>query len=163
MTGGATLPARTLLVRRHRCTHSRVWRSSPPRAQTDVGQASECPSTDSLHSPPDPHAPAIMSSPNIVRHPKVVRRGEAMRQDRIADGGAGYTHKSLKGNNFAIPPRTTNTATAKFTMRLQAQLALILNTPKSQWLCAKLLPSFGTASHSPSSTHKMSEKSMADD
>lgn len=71
-----------------------------------------------------------------------------MRRDWVVDGGAGYTHKSLKGNNFAIPPRTTNTATAKFTMRLQAQLAVIPDTPKSQWLCGKLLPSFGTASHS---------------
>ena len=86
-----------------------------------------------------------------------------MRRDWIVDGGAGYTHKSLKGNNFAIPPRTTNTATAKFTMRLQAQLAMIPETPKPQWLCGKLLPSLETASHSSSSTHKMSEKSMADD
>lgn len=162
MTGGA-IPVRTMLVRRHGCAHSRVWYSSPAQAQTDMDQASECPSTDSLHSSPHPHAPAIMCSPDKVRHPKVVRRGEAMRRDWIADGGAGYTHKSLKGNNFAIPPRTTNTATAKFTMRLQAQLAMILDTSKSQWLCGKLLPSFGTASHSSSSTHKMSEKSMADD
>lgn len=29
------------------------------------------------------------------------------------------THKSLKGNNFATPPRTMKAATAKFTMRLQ--------------------------------------------
>lgn len=30
-----------------------------------------------------------------------------------------YTHKSLKGNNFATPPSTMKAATAKFTMRLQ--------------------------------------------
>jgi hypothetical protein len=43
----------------------------------------------------------------------------------------GQTHKSLKGNNFATPPRTMNTATAKFTMRLHT---LISKTLKSYCL-----------------------------
>lgn len=45
----------------------------------------------------------------------------------------GHTHKSLNGNNFATPPRTTNTATAKFTMRLCN--VLVINQVISKLLC----------------------------
>ena len=45
----------------------------------------------------------------------------------------GHTHKSLNGNNFATPPRTTKTATAKFTMRLCN--ALVINQVISKLLC----------------------------
>lgn len=59
----------------------------------------------------------------------VLRTRVPTRRDWGDNGCARQTHKSLNGNNFAIPPRTTKTATAKFTMRLyNCKLAPILNT-----------------------------------
>jgi hypothetical protein len=48
----------------------------------------------------------------------VVQRCRRRGRDVARSRKGGATHKSLKGNNLAMPPRTTNTATAKFTMRL---------------------------------------------
>jgi hypothetical protein len=67
---------------------------------------------------------------DMVCHLIDIRTRKSTRRDRAANGCAGYTHKSLNGNNFAIPPRTTNTATAKFTMRLHNELAFSLNNSK---------------------------------
>lgn len=52
------------------------------------------------------------------RYPCASRVQYTMRRLGAAACGAGGTHKSLNGNSFAMPPRTINTATAKFTMRL---------------------------------------------
>lgn len=62
------------------------------------------------------------------------------------------THKSLNGSSFATPPRTMNTATAKFTMRLAKcqQIRHSLNGSRE---------SFCLSFHV-SATHKISEKSM---
>jgi hypothetical protein len=66
----------------------------------------------------------------MMCRPTIVRTWKPTRRDRARNGCARYTHKSLKGNNLAIPPRTTNTATAKFTMRLQNELASTFNSPE---------------------------------
>ena len=58
--------------------------------------------------------------------------------------GVGETHKSLNGKSFAMPPRTMNTATAKFTMRLHI-VSLSNTRPMPR---AKLLPSSHEASRS---------------
>jgi hypothetical protein len=70
-------------------------------------------------------------------------RLDALRRD--VPGSHRRTHKSLNGNNFATPPRTINTATAKLTIRLCFPLA------------SQPIQSFCLSSQ----THKMSEKSMA--
>jgi hypothetical protein len=75
---------------------------------------------------------------------------------RSRKGGA--THKSLKGKSLAIPPRTTKTATAKFTMRLQS---ISLISRDCNGTATLLLP--GVERPVPrvvANTHKISEKSM---
>lgn len=79
------------------------------------------------------------------------------------------THKSLNGNNLAMPPRTTNTATAKFTMRLLIHELALYTSPTAPVSfnggSQKLLPSSGAApvcaAVATAVTHKISEKSMA--
>jgi hypothetical protein len=64
------------------------------------------------------------------------------------------THKSSNGNNFATPPRTMNTATAKFTMRLKTPPTVSKRLPRNAFSC------LGSVAQP---THKISEKSMAED
>ena len=79
-----------------------------------------------------------------------------------------HTHKSENGNSLAIPPRTTKTATAKFTMRLDRT---DISHRHGQSRGGARVVEQEAALHSclcarrPSSTrtHKMSEKSMAED
>lgn len=65
------------------------------------------------HFPRWPHA---NGSSSTALHLRIARWAECR--------CGGHTHKSLKGNSFATPPRTTKTATAKFTMRLKDALAI---------------------------------------
>jgi hypothetical protein len=55
------------------------------------------------------------------------KRRFALKGSRVLFQKLESTHKSSNGNNFATPPRTMNTATAKFTMRLRKHKSAFRN------------------------------------
>jgi hypothetical protein len=94
----------------------------------------------------------------LARRGCVGKRHRRLGCDVARSRKGGATHKSLNGNSLAIPPRTTNTATAKFTMRLEI---VSLESRDCNGTAVLLLPSVKRPARlAVASTHKMSEKSM---